>query len=118
MRPIYISAAATVTTSSAPVVLDHYQSPSNIMIAVELGGNTTGASYSVQYSPDDPNASYVTNYQTNANWYNHPTLVNLVADGVDQLSVPAQGLKIVTNTVGSGGTASPRMVVIQSGMRA
>lgn len=117
MRPVYIAAKAT-SGNSAACILDQYLTPTDALLAVELGGNTGGgASYTVQYSPDDPYASYATDYNTNANWYNHPTLVTLAADGVDQLAVPARAVRLVTNTAGTGGTAAPRLVVIQAGVR-
>lgn len=115
MRPVYMP-ASTLAGNSDPVVVDTHLGPSNILIAVELGGNTGGgASYTVQYSPDNPFGSYATDYNTNANWYDHPTLITLAADAVDQLSVPAQGIRLVTTTPGTGGTTAPRMVVVQSG---
>lgn len=116
MRPVYMPANAAIG-NSAPVVIDQYLTPTDTMLTVELGGNIGGgASYSVQYSPDDPFATYATDYNTNANWYNHPTLVNLTADGVDMLAVPAAAVRIVTNTPGTGGTAPPRLVVRQAGV--
>lgn len=115
MRPIYITANSSTGDSQA-AILDYLLAPANVMLSVELGGNTGGgASYTVYYSPDDPFATYVTSYLANANWYAHPTLTALAADGVDQLTVPARAVKLTTNTAGTGGTATPRMVVIQSG---
>lgn len=116
MRPVYMPANAS-TGDSAAVILDYMLHPANIMLAVELGGNTTGASYTVYYSPDDPFATYATSYTANANWYAHPTLKNLAADGVDQLTIPARAVKLTTNTAGSGGTVAPQMVVIQAGTK-
>lgn len=113
MRPIYLSADAT-TGDSQPAILDYHLDPANVLLAVELGGNT-GGSYTVYYSPDDPYATYTVSYQSQANWYSHPTLVNLSADGVDNLDVPARAVKLTTNTAGSGGTASPRLVIVQAG---
>lgn len=115
MRPVYLPANPSAGVSD-PCVLDPKITPANILLAVELGGNTGGgASYSVEYSPDAPFATYATNYNTNANWYTHPTLVTLAADGVDQLSVPAQGVRIRTVVPGTGGATAPRLVVIQAG---
>jgi len=88
------------------------------MLAVELFGNTGGTpSYTVQYSPDDPFATYATDYNTNANWYNHPVLVTLAADGVDSMQVPARAVRLSTGSAGTGGTATPRLVVIQAGVK-
>lgn len=118
MRPVYLTANANSGGVSPPCVLDQYLTPTDALLAVELGGNTGGgASYTVQYSPDDPWAAYVTDYNTNANWYNHPTLVTLSADAVDNIIVPARAVRIKTVTPGTGGTVTPRLVVIQAGAR-
>lgn len=116
MRPVYLPAGTTASSLSNDCILDYHLDPANIMLTVELYGNTGGgASYTVQYSPDDPYATYAVSYDVNGNWYNHPTLVNLAADGVDQLSVPARAVRLSTNTPGTDGTNSPRLVVIQAG---
>ena len=113
MRPIYMPASATAGDSAA-VILDKYLDPTNVLLTVELYGGT-GGSYTVYYSPDDPFATYTTSYTANANWYAHPTLVTLSADGTDQMSIPAQAVKLTTVTPATGSTQTPRLVVIQAG---
>lgn len=115
MRPVYLAAPAVNGTFSPPCVLDYHLDPTNIMLTLELYGGTAG-SYTVQYSPDDPYATYATDYNTNANWYNHPTMTGLSADAVDQLAVPARAVRLKTTTVQGGSpTSAPRLVVIQAG---
>ena len=118
MRPVYLTAKATAG-ASAPCVLDQYLTPIDVMLNIQLFGNTGGgSSYTVQYSNDDPFASYATDYNTNATWYDHPTLAAIgSSDGVDKLDVPARAVRLYTNTAGTGGTATPSLVVIQAGVR-
>jgi hypothetical protein len=112
MRPVYAPASALAGGLSEAVVLDQYLTPFNVTLTVELGGNTGGgASYTVQYSPDDPYA-----YNANANWYNHPTLFNLAADSSDTFYTPVRGVRLQTGTPGTGGTTSPQLVVLQAGV--
>lgn len=115
MRPVYATAGTTSSSVSIAVVLDQYLDPTDVLLAVELYGNTSGgSSYTAQYSPDDPYATYATDYNTNANWY----ATSLNAVGVDSsatLGFPARAVRLATNVVGTGGTQTPRMVVIQAG---
>lgn len=118
MRPVYLLAAAS--GASPPTILDYFRTPFIVTLVVELGGNTSGSpSYTVEYTPDNiwdvNSANYVP--VANANWYNHPTLVNLAADAVDSLQIPMTAVRFYTNTAGSGGTSPPRVVVIQAGIR-
>ena len=114
MRAVVVTAGSYNSTLSNAVVTNQYVTPFNVLLAVELFGGT-GGSYTVQYSPDDPFATYATDYNTNANWYNHPTLVNLSADGIDQFSIPVRGVRLQTNTAATGATATPRLVVNSAG---
>lgn len=117
MRPIYLTANTLASGLSAPVILDQYLTPFNVTLALELFGNTGGgASYTVQYSLDDPYASYTVDYNTNATWYNHPTLLNLAADATDVFYTPVRSVRILTNTPGTGGTQTPRLVIVQAGV--
>lgn len=116
MRPLYLIASATPGGFSIPGVLDQYLTPTDAQLAVELYAGTTG-SYTVQYSPDDPFATYAVDYNTNANWYNHPTLVNLAADGVDTVTSPCRAVRLKTTTAATAPTSPPRLVVNQAGAR-
>lgn len=117
MRPIYLSANTNALGVSAPVVLDQYLTPFNVTLAVELFGNTGGgASYTVQYSLDDPYGTYAVDYNTNATWYNHPTLVTLAADATDVFYTPVRAVRMLTTTPGTGGTQTPRLVIVQAGV--
>lgn len=116
MRPVYLTASGSNGGVSNPCVLDQYLTPTDVLLAVELYGGT-GGNYTVQYSPDDPFAAYATDYNTNANWYNHPTLASLSADGVDSIVIPARAVRILTTTAATGSSSPPRLVVIQAGVR-
>lgn len=114
MRPIYMPASPTTAGVSPAVILDQYLTPFNVTITVELGGNTGGgASYTVQYTNDDP---YGATFSTTANWYSHSTLVNLGTDATDVYYTPVRATRLLTNTPGTGGTVPPQMVVVQAGV--
>ena len=116
MRPIYLTASTTDGGLTAAAILDQYLDPTDVALAVELHGNTGGgASYSVQYSMDDPYGTYTTDYNTNAVWFNHPSLVTLSTDGVSSMNIPARAVRLVTTTHGTGGTATPTLTVVQAG---
>jgi len=117
MRPVIAIASTSVAGLSEAVILDQYLTPFNVTLSVELFGNTGGgANYTVQYSPDDPYATYATSYNVNANWYSHSTLVNLAADATDVFYTPVRACRILTNTPGTGGTQTPQLTVIQAGV--
>lgn len=117
MRPVTVLASTLAGGVSAPIVLDQYLTPFNVTLTLELFGNTGGGvSYTVQYSNDDPYGVYAVNYNTNANWYPHSTLVNLAADATDVYYTPVRATRILTNTPGTGGTQTPQMQIIQAGV--
>lgn len=117
MRPVTLISSTSNGGTSAPCILDQYLTPFNVTLTMELFGNTGGgSSYNVQYSNDDPYGTYTVSYNANANWYNHPTLVNLAADATDVFYTPVRAVRILTNTIGTGGTQTPQLQIIQAGV--
>jgi hypothetical protein len=110
VRPIVLSAPGS-TGPSAPAILDIYLTPFQITLAVEFG--TASATSKVQYSCDDPYATYATNYNTDAVWFDHPTLVNLTANGVDTITTPVRAVRL-DNTAWTSGVVT--LTVIQAGV--
>lgn len=110
MRPIILSAPAATGVSS-PAILDIYLTPFQVTLAVEFG--TASATTTVQYSCDDPFAAYATDYNTDAVWFNHPTLVTLTANGVDTLTTPVRAVRL-DNTGWVSGIVT--LTVIQAGV--
>ena len=95
MRRVTQSIAAAGNT--APVILDQYLNPTDVLLAVEFNAGTGGTA-NVQYTPD-PIYNADGSLNTNATYYNHPVLVALTTDGVDRLAVPASAVKLnVTGT--------------------
>lgn len=115
MRPIYLLANGYSSTLSQPAILDQYLTPFNVTLTVELFG-TSGGSYTVKYSNDDPYGTYATDYNTNANWYSHSTLVTLSADATDVLYTPVRAVRLQTIAAGTGATQTPRLVILQAGV--
>lgn len=121
MRPVYIQAAIANVGAypwSAPVVLDYHLTPQQIMLAYEQRG--ASAQCSIQWSPDDPFATYATDYNTNANWYDVAGMTAIITDtqytlggtGSDN-NFPARAVRVKTNSYTSG--VAPLLTVIQAG---
>jgi len=109
MRPVKVTSAAA-TGVTAPVVIDQYLNPSTILLVIEFGSAV--ATCTVQYSADDPFATYATDYNTNAVWLDHPTLAAQTADSADNISVPVRAVRLNTTAWTSG---QPTLTVIQAG---
>jgi len=111
MRPVVVVAPAA-TGPSSPVVLDQYLTPANVLLGIKI--NSATATCKVQYSFDDPWATYATDYNTNATWLDHPILTSITADAADNLAVPARAVRL-NNTAWTSG--QPSLTVIQAGVR-
>lgn len=121
MRPVIVSAVITNLGSypwSQPVVLDYHLTPFQVMLAFKQNGAT--AQCTIEWSPDDPFATYATDYNTNASWYDllAMTAINTDTDyslGSDRpgANFPARGVRIKTNAYTSG--SAPTLTVIQAG---
>lgn len=101
MRPI--SQTISALGATAPVILDQYLNPTDTLLAVEFttGGVLAVGTVTVQYTPD-PIYNADGSLNTGATYYNHPVLVNLVADAVDQLDVPASAVRLNVTAYTSG----------------
>lgn len=108
MRPVTILAPLS-TGASNVCILDQYLNPTDTLLAVEFG--SASATTSVEYTPDPIYASDGS-LNTSAIWFTHPTLVNLTANGVDKLDVPASAVRL-NNSVWSSGQVT--LQVRQSG---
>lgn len=89
MRDVVVS--VTGVGQTLPVVLDKDISPANISWAAVITGTVTN--YNVEFSLDDPFASYATDYNTNATWFPTTTGTALSANGASNLAFPARGLR-------------------------
>lgn len=96
MQPITLTIYGEQT--SAPARMDTYQNPFN----VGLGAVTTGTvDYTVQHTFDG------------VNWFDHPTLVNQIAEADGNYAFPVLQIRVVGNT---GTTGSVAVTLIQAGM--
>lgn len=98
MRQVTITKSASGATD--PVILDYMLTPANTLLAVEFGA--ASATAQVEYTPDNPYSSDGNSYNSSANWFIHPVLVGLTANGVDQLSVPARAVRLNLTAYTSG----------------
>lgn len=113
MRPIVQALNPIGTGPGAPIVIDQYISPDNVNFAVVL---SSGASltYSVEYSLDDPFASYAVNYNTNATWWPHPQVTAQTTSQQNVLGAPVRAIRTNVTTYASGSLVT---TVLQAGVR-
>lgn len=109
MRPTVVTLTATGTSS--PVVLDYLVSPFNIGLFVDTTATTNVAT--VQYSFDDPWASYATDYNTNATWVNHPTMTAVSVDTDGNIAYPCRAVRLTATNITA--SQSVKLTVIQAG---
>lgn len=99
MRPQVL----TVTTSgnSAPIPLDRYVNG----YAVAVTMPTAGAVYTLQYSLDDPFASYSNSYNVSATWFNcdDPLLVAASTNRSTNFAFPPAAARISVSAKCSAG---------------
>lgn len=102
MRSIVLSKTGAGSSSVAP--LDTYRNPFNIGIGVVVSGTVN---YTIQHTFDD-----IFNPAVTPVWFNHPTLVNLVANADGNYAFPVKAIKVLVNS--GAGTATATL--IQAGM--
>ena len=100
MRPVRISAAAP--GNSTPVPLDNYTAPFSVGLAIVISGTAT---YTVQFTFDDPNAA--------VKWFNSTdtAVVGATTDQMSNISFPIRAVRLNVAAV----TGSVTMTVIQAG---
>ena len=85
MRP-YTTPAVGSVAISAPVKIDYAQRDFNVGLSLDVVSGTNTSS--VQYSLDDPDATYATDYNTDATWYDVTGMDAKSADTSASLTVP------------------------------
>lgn len=110
MRPVVVKAPSGTGTST-PVIIDQYIAPEHTGLAITVG--TGSATSKVQFSLDDPFATYATDYNTNGTWFDHPILSGVTANAVGSLSIPCRAVRL-NNTVWASGVLT--LTVVQAGI--
>jgi len=106
MRPYTTPALGSVTISD-PVKVDYAQHDFNIGLSLNVVSGTNTSS--VQYSLDDPDAVYATDYNTDAIWYDVTGLDAKTADTSAALIVPCRAVRL-NMTAWTSGTATLTIV--------
>lgn len=109
MRAVSVVTPAS-TGPSAPIILDTHLTPQDIGLSIVL---SAGASLTtkVQWSLDDPYATYATSYTVNAQWFDDKNLVTLVASAAGVpicaagFPIPVRAVRL-NNTIFASGTAT------------
>jgi hypothetical protein len=112
MRPIILTAPAS-TGASQPAVVDYLQAPVTIGLMIEFP-NSASATCAVQYTYDDPFATYATNWATNANWQTHPILTGITSNSDGYIATPVRGIRL-NNTAWASG--NPTLTIVQGGVQ-
>jgi hypothetical protein len=107
-----VNVVLTATGNSAPVVLDQYISPFNITLALVVSGTNTTT---VQFTADNPAAVYVTNYNTNATWFNHPDMNSMTVNEIGNIAFPVRAVRLNCSAYTSG---SATLTILQAGIKA
>lgn len=111
MRPVVVTVTGNgVTRNSAPVVLDYHLDPFNVGLFFTTNGATTG--FKVQFSGDDPWATYATDYNTNAVWQDHPFMTAMTANSSGNVAFAVRAVRLQAN---ASGTDTGTLTVVQSG---
>ena len=116
MRPVYVTNDAAEISS--PVVLDIYVNPEHVSVTVKVTNTNTSK---VQYSFDDPWATYATDYNTDATWIDCGSPLASITSGTASSFLvnsstgtgPVRAVRLNTTAYTSG---SAKMTVIQSGI--
>lgn len=107
----------TANGSSQPVVISTHIAPANVALGVFFSGTATGATATVQISMNNPfsdaGGQPFTSTTNTFTWVNHPTLINVTQNTLDNLAIPATMVRL-TCTGMSGGTVQLRS--IQAGL--
>jgi hypothetical protein len=85
----YSFADSGATGVTAPIPLDQYISPFNVSLAVVPAGTAT---YTVQYTFDDPFASDFV--PASANWFNHPDLTSESGNNDGNFAFPVRATRL------------------------
>lgn len=111
MRPVVVAVTGNGgTRNSAPVVLDYKLTPFNVGLFFATTGATTA--FKVQFSGDDPWATYATNYNTDAVWQDHPFMTAMTATSSGNVAFAVRAVRLQAN---ASGTDTGTFTVVQSG---
>ena len=104
MRPATLTVAGG--QSSAVYPPDHYISPFNVALGVQVTGTVN---YTVQYTFDEVYAASYT--PASGNWVDHPSLTAQTATKDSNIAYPVTGVRIV----GNSGAGTATLTAIQAG---
>ncbi len=89
MRP-YVAPALSSVTIGAPIQVDYLQNNFNVGLSLDVTITNTST---VQFSLDDPNADYATDYNTDAFWEDVVGLVDATVSAAVSLTVPCRAVR-------------------------
>lgn len=103
-----VDASAGGATYSPAFVVNHWSTPCNIAVGVEVAGS---AQYTVQHTFADP---YLVNLNSvsAAAWLNNASLVATAANGDTNYAFPPSGIRLV---LASAASARATMTIVQAG---
>ena len=106
MRPFTTADLGSVTVSD-PVLVDYIANDFNVGLSINVVSGTNSSK--VQYSLDDPHATYATDYNTNATWHDLGSAVSV--DAAVSLTVPCRAVRLNMTAWTSG---SANLTVVQA----
>lgn len=108
MRPFTTAALGSVAISD-PVIVDYIQADFNLGLSINVASGTNTSS--VEFSLDDPNAVYATDYNTDATWHSITALASKTADTAASHTIPCRAVRLNMTAWTSG---SATLTVIQA----
>lgn len=108
-NPIYITSSSTGVST---VYVDRTQSPFNLTVGVSYTSTAGTATYSTQYTLDDPNYLATIGSTRAPIWFNDATLTALTSGATNSYTFPIAGLR---NTITAVSSTNVIFTVLQGG---
>lgn len=101
MRPVILSQTGVGISSPSP--MDYRQGNFKIGFGVVVSGTVN---YTVQHSFDDPEATYATDYNTDATWFDHAAVAALAVNADGNYAFNIRSVRIEVNSGTGTATAT------------
>ena len=106
MRP-YVAPALSSVAIGTPIALDYMQNSFNVGLSFNVVSGTNTSS--IQFSLDDPNATYATDYNTDATWYD-TSIAGATANEAGVLTTPCRAVR---HNMTANSSGSAQLTVVQ-----
>lgn len=109
-KTISLTGDGTGATNSDPYPINWRSPTFGIGLFFDTDGSTTG--FTVQYTGDDPQASYSTDFNTDAKWFDHPDMAAMTADDDGNIEFPVRAIRLRAD---ANGTDTGELTIVEGG---